>query len=67
MTEEESYMTDDEALQLLRLLWRYVRYAGDQPPDDIKISALTADLAMSMEPTTDEADYLRWLIEEAVR
>ena len=32
---EETYMSDKEALALLELLYRYVRFAGDQPSDDI--------------------------------
>ena len=66
MNEDGEYMSDEEALQLLRLLWRYVRYAGDQPSDNITISELAEDLAMSMSPTPDEADELRVLIEGGV-
>lgn len=59
-------MTDEEALQLLRLLWRYVRYAGDQPSDDIKISELAEDLAMSDSSALDEVQDLANQIKEAL-
>lgn len=62
----DRYMTDAKALQLLILLHRYVYFAGDQPSDDITISALAGDLAMSMDVTSDQADFLRKEIEMAV-
>ena len=62
----EDYMSDREALDLLRLLYRYVYFAGDQPSDDITISALAEDLAMSMDETSEEADQLRREIEVGV-
>jgi hypothetical protein len=54
-------MSDQEALELLRLLHKYVTKYGHV--DDMPISELAADLAMSMDVTTDEADELRQDIE----
>ncbi len=62
----EEYMSDREALDLLRLLYRYVRYAGDQPGDDIKISELADDLHMSLDESSVEADQLCTEIKECV-
>jgi hypothetical protein len=54
-------MSDAEALALLRGLHTYVvEYGGD----DLRMSELAADLAMSMDVTSDEADSLRREIEE---
>lgn len=57
-------MTDYEALELLRLLHKYV--FEEVPDHDMQISELASDLAMSMDMTTDEADNLRKEIEEAL-
>jgi len=62
----ETYMTDEEALELLRLLYRYVRYAGDQPSEDIRISELASDLALSDESGLDEVQDLNSQIRECV-
>ena len=58
MTE---YMSDTECMELLRLLYKYVTEFGDCT--DMKISEMAADLAMSMDETTNEADELRREIE----
>lgn len=54
-------MTDREALELLRLIYKY----ADEYSEDItdSISDMVADLAMSMDVTSDEADALRAGIE----
>lgn len=57
-------MTDHEALELLRLLHKYVEAYGEG--EDLPISELAGDLAMSMDVTTDEADNLRREIEAAI-
>lgn len=55
-------MTDDEARQLLKMLHKYIMfYAPDIPQT---IPAMAADLAMSMDVTTDEDDKMRREIEE---
>lgn len=54
---------DRDSLNLLRLLDKYQKcFAPDLPQT---VSALAEDLAMSMEPTSDEADQLRQEIEIA--
>lgn len=55
-------MSDAEALELLRLLHKYV--TSDPIGDDLYISELASDLAMSLDVITDEADRLRREIEE---
>jgi len=50
-------MTDKEILELLRLVYKYVSEYGDS--QDMTISEMVEDLAMSMDETTDEADRLR--------
>jgi len=66
-TTDGTYMTDEEALQLLRLLWRYVRFAGDQPPDhDLTISEIVDDLTMSDESGVNEVQDLAIAIKAAV-
>jgi len=60
-------MTDKEALDLMRLLFRYVRYAGDQPSDDIRISELAEDLAMSDSSGLDEIQDLNIEIQAIVK
>jgi hypothetical protein len=55
-------MTDEEARQLLTLLHKYImEYVPDIPQT---IPAMAADLAMSMNVTTDEDDRMRQEIEE---
>ena len=66
MDEDGTYMTDKEALQLLRLLYRYVRFAGDQPSDDIKISELAEDLTSSQIEYSEESFQLAREIRECV-
>lgn len=56
-------MTDKEALELLRLLHKYVT---EYDPQVMDLGSLAADLAMSMDETTDEADQLRRDIEALV-
>jgi hypothetical protein len=54
--------SDEEARELLTLLHKYVEnYTPDLPQT---IPALAADLAMSMDTTTDEDDRMRQEIEE---
>jgi len=50
-------MTDDEAVVLMRLLYRYVYAYGGSV--EMTIQEMADDLAMSMDVTTDEADELR--------
>lgn len=50
-------MTDKECLELLRLLKKYAEECS--AGGDITLVELADDLAMSMDPTTDEADQLR--------
>lgn len=50
-------MTDDEALQLLRLLHKYLETFNES--SSIPVVELADDLAMGMDETTDEADRLR--------
>lgn len=53
---------DNDARELLRLLHKYVEnYTPDLPQT---IPALAADLAMSMDRTTNEDDRMRVEIEE---
>jgi hypothetical protein len=57
-------MTDQECVDMLRLLHSYVVEYGSSA--DMKISEMAEDLAMSMDVTTNEADRLRRWIEEAL-
>lgn len=57
-------MNDFEALALLRLLHKYVEEFGSST--NMTISELAEDLAMSMDETIDEADFLRAEIERMV-
>jgi hypothetical protein len=55
-------MSDEQALELLRLLWQYLENYTDQP-SSMTVVDLAVDLAQSMSVTTDEADVLRFNIE----
>lgn len=58
-------MTNTECEQLLELLHKYVtEYSSGSP--NMEISELAEDLAMSMDVTTDRADFLRSEIERLV-
>lgn len=57
-------MTDNQCVELLRLLHKYVTEYNDCV--DMPISEMAQDLAMSMDRTTVEADQLRREIENAV-
>lgn len=54
-------MTDAECEQLLELLAKYV--SEYQEGEDMSITDLAGDLAMSMDPTTDKANEYRFYIE----
>lgn len=58
-------MTDAQATELLRLLHAYVTEYGSCS-NDVTISDVAEDLAMSMDETSDEADRLRRDIEGAL-
>ena len=57
-------MTDQEALEFLRLLYKYVTEYSSCT--DMHISEMAEDLAMSMDVTSNEADRLRREIEGIV-
>lgn len=59
-------MTDQEALELLRLIHLYVLGSSVGLDPDFTIYDMAEDLAMSMDVTSDEADRLRREIEEAL-
>lgn len=60
--ERVGSMDDNESRQLLTLLHKYVEaYTPDLPQT---IPALAEDLAMGMNPTTNEDDRMRVEIEE---
>lgn len=50
-------MDDNEAMQLLRLLYKYHEEHAIDPDDSI--GDLVEDLAMSMDNTSDEAEKIR--------
>ena len=63
MTDPILELTDTKAEQLLELIYIAV---AEYTTEDISISEFAADVAMSMNKTTDRADELRQKIEQAV-
>jgi len=63
MTDPILELTDTKAEQLLELIYIAV---AEYTTADISISEFAADIAMSMNRTTDRADELRQKIEQAV-
>jgi len=64
MTDPILELTDTKAEKLLELIYTAVSEYGSCA--DMKISEFAADIAMAMDETTNRADELRQLIEEAV-
>lgn len=58
-------MSDQEALELLRLLAKYVTEYPESSASAMSVADVAEDLAMSMDVTTTEADELRCTIEGA--